>query len=198
MAVAHELEGGAAVWWHGLIYYFPLAHFCSFLLGIAGGAWYLAVRARITNLYLSASSIIVVSLLVVLCLTNESAVAYYLGFTPAFASSFFAPLFLALIMSLAISHSKITDLLSIKPLVVLGGASYSVYILQVPFSHIYSWAMSHVGTGPWDHGFLGYFTLLIATSTAIFLGPERHITAALKRAWPSAIAAKNPGAAPTL
>ena len=53
-----------------------------------------------------------------------------------FDASFYAPLFLFLIMAFCIADNTITALLSWKPFVYLGEISFSVYIMQSPVSRI--------------------------------------------------------------
>ena len=63
------------------------------------------------------------------------------GFSPAFprpllASGLLAPLFAALIFTLADGEGLLVRSLSLPPLVILGEASYAIYILQIPIAYV--------------------------------------------------------------
>ena len=55
-----------------------------------------------------------------------------------YESSFYAPLFLVLILFSSISNHKVASILSLKPLVTLGEISFAVYIMQIPVWQVVS------------------------------------------------------------
>lgn len=170
---------------HSFIYYFPLPHFCSFLLGIAGGMVFLTKKDLESRksydfiaLMLAAASL--ASLVVMM--NNEAAVAKFFKLNFAFCSSFYAPLCAMLITALSLCRLKaLRSLLGSKPLVLLGNASYSLYMLQKPvhaaFLKFFTWNIKI----PQLYDFLLYFTLLIAVSIASFLLFEHPLNLFLRR-----------------
>ena len=170
---------------HSFIYYFPIPHFCSFLLGIGGGMVFLTKKdCESGNVYdfivlmLAAASLAVL----VLMMNNEAAVAKFFKLNFAFCSSFYAPLSAILITALSLCRLKaLRSLLGSKPLVLLGNASYSLYMLQKPvhaaFLKFFTWNIEI----PPLYDFLLYFTLLIAVSIASFLLFEHPLNLFLRR-----------------
>ena len=135
--LSSEMYKDFPIFFNYLINYFPLSHFCSFLLGVSGGMWFNASKYAIRNIYQSIALAGSAAFLVVFIINNQFQIANYLGFKFAFASSFFAPLFLIFIISISMCQSKVAKILSAKPLVLLGEASYSLYVLQMPIYIIY-------------------------------------------------------------
>lgn len=168
---------------HDLIYYFPLSHFCSFLLGMSGGVWFVSHDFRVRNHYQSMSIVGMATLLVVFSLNNQSQIAGYLGFWPAFGSSFFAPLFLIFIISISICQTRIMQMLSVKPLVLLGEASYSLYILQEPVYVFYSRYLAGSGVTA-RLNFYIYLALLTGISILSFSIFERPANKFLRLSLP--------------
>ncbi len=98
----------------------------------------------------------------------------------------FAPLFALAIVALAADRSVVARMLAWRPLVVLGEASYAVYILQVPAWALFVWlAYPHLAMGPL--GAFGVFvTLLTVSSVAVLYAVEKPA-----RAWLRAPAARS-------
>lgn len=169
---------------HSFIYYFPIPHFCSFLLGLAGGMVFIANKDRESGkkddfffLLLAAASLAAL----VVMMNNETAVAKFFKLNFAFCSSFYAPLCTLLITALSLCRSKVLQVLQIKPLVLLGNASYSLYMLQKPvhaaFLKFFTWNVKI----PPLYDFLLYFAILIAVSIASFLLFEHPLNLFLRR-----------------
>jgi len=119
------------------VYYYPLSHFCSFILGVSG-AYCVFEKMDYTRLgkilgYLWIPLVVLVGVI----LNYQIYLFKNLKFSIPLGSSFWAPLFLMLIMSISVSKGTISRILSFKVLVVLGEASYSLYILQVPIHKAY-------------------------------------------------------------
>ena len=122
---------------HDLIAYFPLSHFGSILIGISGGYLYLKRSEWFNKTGLLPLIVLVISIFInYFALQNRPMIRQIIGLR--FSSSLFSILFLFLILSLVFSKSVITKLLSIPVLVLLGEASYSLYILQKPMYKIYT------------------------------------------------------------
>lgn len=124
---------------HDLINYFPLSHYCSFLLGVSGGYIYVNGEKYIDQSpTFSTVRLLAASYLTYYLLQNPLTLRHLVGFPLAYGSSFYALLFLLLILSVAFSKNLITKLLSLPFLVLLGESSYSIYILQKPVHIVYS------------------------------------------------------------
>ncbi|TPI37972.1 acyltransferase [Mesorhizobium sp. B2-9-1] len=95
--------------------------------------------------------------------------------------------FVALIATCAVNDGKTRRALSYKPLVLLGNASYALYILQIP---VRKW-VPIIFTGEWDWvGSLLYQPLLIIVSLVVFILVEeparKHLRSSIpQRASPS-------------
>ncbi|MBZ9734669.1 acyltransferase [Mesorhizobium sp. CA18] len=95
--------------------------------------------------------------------------------------------FVALIATCAVNDGKTQRVLSYKPLVLLGNASYALYILQIP---VRKW-IPVLFTGEWDWvGSLLYQPLLVVISVVVFILVEeparKHLRSSIpQRASPS-------------
>jgi peptidoglycan/LPS O-acetylase OafA/YrhL len=78
-----------------------------------------------------------------------------------------SPIFGLWVWQLARSRGLFKRLLSQKPLLVLGEASYALYILQEPVVTYFSAATKRLTSLPWSQLFWLYFALLIAISLAV-------------------------------
>jgi len=125
---------------HDLLYFFPPVHFCSFLLGICG-ARLLAARnaagAAPAVEFWSGARTIGLCALTLAVLEARLPIQQSLSFLLPFYGSLLSPLFLLLILQLALGHDRWARALSLPPLVALGRASYSFYILQRPVFRLF-------------------------------------------------------------
>jgi peptidoglycan/LPS O-acetylase OafA/YrhL len=113
--------------------YFPFFHLNSFLLGLAGGVWY-TNRSENHNVNQSLNRVILlVSLGLVLLATTlrEYAPPFPKGFS--LDAGFLAPVFLLIILALALDTTNLSRRLSHPWLVLLGDSSYALFILHIPF-----------------------------------------------------------------
>lgn len=166
---------------HLLIHYFPLPHLCSFVLGVAGGALYLQRPADDSRAgQLRASLLATVCLLAtVLALEfrDKPEKIFALNISPS--ASLFAPLHLALVLTVARASGPVARFFARRPFVILGEASYAFYILQYPVLIAYK---RFVAPGvdyklPLDH-FGKYVLGLLALSLAsvyLFEKPVRRL-----------------------
>lgn len=136
--------GGFPSYSHDKIYYFPLTHLCSFLFGISGAMFFLEIKHATYNKNIVLLLALAVFTIIVTILNNKSFIMNQLGLKLAFGSSLLAPFFLMFIVSVASCRSKIIKVFSVYPLVLLGGSSYSLYILQYPIYIIYKKYISGV------------------------------------------------------
>lgn len=154
---------------HDIIFYFPLSHYCSFLLGISGGYIYLKHKDSFSKK--GATSLI--AMLTMLYTTyfflqNPNILLNYLRIPLAYGSSFYSPLFIITILSIAHSNNFITKVLSLRFFVLLGESSYALYILQEPVFIIYNkYISSHIKLNQ-ESNFYLYTATLIITSIAAY------------------------------
>lgn len=131
---------------HDLIFYFPLSHCCSFILGLSG-AYYLLAKDK--QFYVSSVSsictILLLLFLLIMLIENESIISKLTQLKFSFESSFYAPLFLILVVIFSNVNSNIMSKLSIRPFVILGEISFFIYILQKPIRVILFYVLSPVG-----------------------------------------------------
>ena len=172
-AVSGGYYGGFPSFSHDLIFYFPPAHLCSFLLGISGAMWALKNKTRTENAFVSVLLVAVPLLLIAAVLDNKETVAAYFGMGWPVATSFFAPLFLLFILGVAKCRSGILAILAGRPFVLLGEASYSLYILQLPMHLFYTQYLSGFFNLRPLHDFMLFFALLTATSVIALIVIEK-------------------------
>lgn len=124
---------------HDLIYYFPLSHFCSFLLGFSTAYFFMysSFRKHLSNGKLSMFSCVAVLLLLYYSILKEPFLKEYFDLNLPFGSSFWVPIFAIIILVIASSKNIITNILSIKPFIFLGNISFSIYILHLPLHTFY-------------------------------------------------------------
>lgn len=124
---------------HDLIFYFPLSHFCSFLIGISTG--YLFLKSshwkNLFNNKLSNIMVILVMLLLYYSIVKEPFLKEYFKLNLPFGSSLYAPIFAIVILIVSSSNNIFTKIFTLKPLVFLGNISFAIYILHSPLHTIY-------------------------------------------------------------
>jgi peptidoglycan/LPS O-acetylase OafA/YrhL len=173
--------GWAFDFWH----YNPLLHLNSFVVGVAAGV----VMRRHRDALLQSRWIVGGGALAlwfgalfvaVLFFAGQVALARVTGLALATDRGLLAPLFAVSIVGLALDRSRIANALAAPPLVMLGEASYSVYILQAPL-----WALYRPALGPWIESpalsFVVYATLLTFVSVATSYAFERPARAWIRR-----------------
>lgn len=106
---------------HDLLFYFPLMHINEFLIGNVLGFVYFRLNTKQKN-YDLPITVLVVAMLIVL--SFKTVINLHDGLMAVF--------FVPLILLLSLNNGKITTIFSNKYLILLGEASYSMYILQVP------------------------------------------------------------------
>lgn len=164
-----ELYGGYPSFTHDLVYYFPITHFCSFIIGVCGAKWFLNSRIVIHGNLLSLVLLFFTSFLLVFFMDSEGKLHRATGLHLPFASSFYAPLFAIFIVVVSICRSRVIKIFSLYPLVLLGEASFSLYILQLPLHELYVKYISNIHDLSKLNSFLLFFLILTLTSIASFI-----------------------------
>lgn len=156
---------------HDLIMYFPLFHYSSFLLGVAGGYAFLQRRelhqgsGKLNTVWLLGSFLIVF-----LLLQYPNLYLDWLGVSVPVSVSFYAPVFLVLVLVISSTQNVITRFLSMPFFVLLGNISYAVYILQAPVRWAYlRYIKRHVGLDVNNEFYLYLICLLIVSVLSFYL-----------------------------
>ncbi len=160
-----------------LIFYFPLSHFSTFLLGVAGGYLYLqGKQAPELKKWPAGLGVIITVVAIFLSLNYEATIETIFHLSLPFAVGLVAPLFLILILLTSISSfGSARSLLAKKGFVLLGDASYAMYIFQRPFHQFFdAYVFPRLGL-PGEAGFYFYFFCLILFSIGVFLFIEKPI-----------------------
>lgn len=129
---------GVGSYSHEYIFHFPLPHLCSFILGIAGG--YLIIKnQQLLQLpkFISYSCVILTSIGGFFLVGSMGMIQRLIGFRIPTGASLLGPLFLIFILSIvAISDTSASRFLSNRLFILLGAASYALYILQLPINNL--------------------------------------------------------------
>ncbi|MGB1309635.1 MAG: acyltransferase family protein, partial [Leucothrix sp.] len=121
---------------HDFVYYNPLMHINAFLAGLVCGVLFKQNAHKMpapNTLWLLGAFIIVV-----LLLELRPWIESIIGVNIAYTNGLIAPAFLFFIWVLAASKGKIQRWLSHPILILLGEASFSLYILQKPIFGLYN------------------------------------------------------------
>ena len=154
---------------HDLIYYFPLSHYCSFLLGTAGGYIYVKNRKHFQKEgFLSAVIMLLTLLITYSIIQNENTLSGFFEFRLAYGSSFYSLLFIVMILGIAHAKNFITNILSLPFLVLLGESSYALYILQGPVYILYKKYLHSYFNMAESAGFYLYLLILIIVAILVF------------------------------
>ena len=157
---------------HDLLNYWPPLHLSSFLLGIAGGHW----SARGGRL-IAPNRVLVGSLLAVGCMF-QCDLASTLPLKAGESLGAYAPLFL--LIQLGILQSRAGRFLTFAPLLVLGEASYGIYILQVPIHSAYRHLIA-ANRMDATTDFIVFFGLLCGLSIISYKAFEQPLIISLRR-----------------
>lgn len=121
---------------HDFIYYNPLMHINQFVLGLVCGVYLKTNKAK-SEISNSGLWLLVSFVLMFLLIWGRPHLESILGIKLAFTNGLLAPVFLAIIVFLAKHKGIVTRIFSYPLLILLGEASYSLYILQKPVYGIY-------------------------------------------------------------
>ena len=139
---------------HDFIFYNPILNISDFILGNLLGLLFL----KIPKQYFKRYDLIVIFIVVIAFLMMGLNIA--LPFIPLVFAC------LILFMSLN-SNGYLSKLFSLKPLVLLGEASYGIYILMIPVFSLVERLSSKVGLAKASKGTVFYLSLIILVSVSI-------------------------------
>ena len=155
-----------------LVIYTPLFHLPQFLIGVLAGSLFTKKQAR-QGLPIPARTSLVLITMIVVALLFAYAVLN-LDYTLV-NNGLFAPIFAALLYLLADGRTLASRFLSAPLLVLLGEASYAIYILQYPLMNWFSYIRNQIWqSGPIQSGtlFLVCTALLILISVVSYYALE--------------------------
>ncbi|MEW5939789.1 MAG: acyltransferase [Chloroflexota bacterium] len=118
---------------YNLLHFSPWPHYCTFLLGISAGWFYLEHRERVLTGPASYAILLSAFALTFVVVQFLPGWLRHSGFRLPINASFYAPLFLGLILAVAFAQNRVTEALGWRPLVMLGAVSYAYFIFQRPF-----------------------------------------------------------------
>ena len=153
-----------------IIYYFPLLHLCSFLLGVSAGVWFLNNSQFKSNKF-SIIFFLAISSITFMALNNLEYIEKYLNPDMKLFhldGSFYAPLFVVFIISLALLPEYMDKILSNRFFVLLGNSSYSLYILHGPIAIFFIQFILPNVSMPIAHLFYWYLFTTIIISILIY------------------------------
>lgn len=167
---------------HDLVFYFPLSHFCSFLLGFAGGIAFKNGFLRNKLPDIATISLLIISLLII----NEvriygQVINDFLGYQTPYTSSFYSLLFLIPIYLCAVANNTLRKALGLPLLVLLGEASYALYIFQTPVHMGFDSLIPADTFSSPNMKFAAYFSILLLISIAVYKYIESPITNFVKQ-----------------
>jgi peptidoglycan/LPS O-acetylase OafA/YrhL len=154
--------------WLNFLRYGPLVRFPEFVIGIVAGRWFLergAIQdsARWAVASMAALGVIVVTLG---CASHIPYIVLHNGLLD--------PAFVLLIVSLATGAGPLARGLATRPLVALGDASYSLYLIHVPL--LIMWAKAaYVLVGPRFYGTPLYTAMFFPIAIAASLLCHRYV-----------------------
>jgi peptidoglycan/LPS O-acetylase OafA/YrhL len=143
---------------HDLIFYHPVMHLNSFLIGVAGG---LAFRGNVFQrvagprpgwVFAAGATVVLLGIVAVI----DSGYVLHNGLL--------SPLFLLLIVGVALDTSWIARALSSNLCLALGNMSFAAYILQAPVKVVFLQVLARLGVGGPLALWLPYLVLLLIVS----------------------------------
>jgi peptidoglycan/LPS O-acetylase OafA/YrhL len=127
--------------WELFIVYFPPFHLNSFILGAVGGIWFLREGQRQELKPIFISLVFVGSLLLASAFLILGALYPQIPNDLQPMAGLFSPVFVLVIVSLALDRSRFSLILQHPWLMALGESAYAIYILQAPVFWIYERAL---------------------------------------------------------
>ena len=120
---------------HDFIFYNPIMHLNAFVAGFLTGIFF--KNRPVKPLKNNTSWLLFSVLLIVFLLMLRPSIEGLVGFNIAYSNGLIAPAFLLFIVLLSQEKGAIASALSNRWLVLLGEASFSLYILQKPLHGVY-------------------------------------------------------------
>lgn len=152
---------------HDLIFYHPIMHLNSFLIGVGGG---LAFRGNVFQRMAGGRPGWVVAAGALAALLGIVAVD---DFGYVLHDGLLAPLFLALIVGVALDASMVARAFSSRACVALGNLAFAMYILQLPVKAVFLAGVSRFDGRGMSASWMSYLVVLLLVSAVAFVLIER-------------------------
>ena len=165
--------------WLDALRYGPVPHLFQFLIGLLGARWLLDRRSR--NALVSSGDatwrlLALVAVALTILMVGQSPLYPFLH------NGLLAPLFLAIIVLLVTGEGTLVRLLSCRGFVVLGEASYALYLLHVPVAGWLNAAGKRVGLVLDPASGIAAFATYVLVAIAVSVFTWRHIEEPARRA----------------
>ncbi len=147
---------------HDFLFYNPLMHLNAFIVGFLTGVFF--KNKPLKALKYNSLWLLTSIALIVLLLMYKPSIESLLSIKIAYTNGLIAPAFLLFIVLLSQQTGSITSILSNKWLVLLGEASFSLYILQKPLHGMYDKLIANKISLSNELHFYIFLILLIITS----------------------------------
>jgi peptidoglycan/LPS O-acetylase OafA/YrhL len=147
---------------HDFLFYNPIMHLNAFIAGFLTGIFFKEKKRK--PLRYNTFWLLVSVALIALLLIYRPIIENIIGIQIAYTNGLIAPVFLLFIVLLAQETGLIASILSHKWLVLLGEASFSLYILQKPLHGVYDKLIINKITLPEIVHFYIFLILLILVS----------------------------------
>ena len=165
-------------------FYSPFTHLATFIVGVSGGIAFHRLRQRLRRLAIPLMLGSTAMFFAAVLLPNP-AIRYL-------HNGLFAPLFLLFLWGLAANPDLIVSrVFRWSPLVLLGEASYGIYILQLPARFIYVPLADRFALSS-ETFFWLYYALLILVSVLAFKWIEVPLRRTIKRVYARLLAGRTP------
>jgi peptidoglycan/LPS O-acetylase OafA/YrhL len=164
---------------HDFVYYHPLTHLATFVSGVTSGLVFRRERAALArhDALLTWGALIALSLAIL----DGRVLTYH-------HNGLFVPAFVALIWGIGASRRGVLSrVFALSPLVLLGEASYGIYILQAPVAVVARSAERALGLRLSEDAFFwSYYGLLVLVSVICFRFVETPLRERIKVAYRAA------------
>ena len=165
---------------HDIIFYFPLAHLCSFLAGVSGG-YFLVRNKKSKKQYIGTTISVILSILIIsLFIENQSNLTKILSVRLPYDASFYAPFFLILIIQIPFVKIPTLPTHIYRTVCLIGAISYPMYIMQGPIRLIVYPRLKHLNLS-YDSILFLYLTFLTLTCLIILNFYEKPIRKRLNK-----------------
>jgi len=157
---------------HDFIYYNPIMHLNTFIMGLLCGVYFKKKGDKAVTKN-NGGWLFVSFVLIFFLIWARPYFEEYLGYKIAYTNGLLSPFFLLFIVLLAANKGVVSKILSHSWLILLGEASYSLYILQKPIHGLYDKIIApRINLSETSHFYI-FLMLLILISILSYLYLER-------------------------
>ncbi|MBB5057160.1 peptidoglycan/LPS O-acetylase OafA/YrhL [Granulicella aggregans] len=140
----------------------PLLHLSTFALGILLASWQFDARRQSPKPWQAYAALVAAAIVMVAAVETSPWIPLHnLG------DGILAPIFMLLIWALSSSATGLSRMLSVRWLVVLGEASFGLYLLHIPVLHIFE--SVHSIAQPWAYALYLALTIILSVLSFYFV-----------------------------